>query len=351
VRRLLARAAETYRVTPRRSLGLSQVAVTCAVIGTVAPALVFTALKDFGSYSLRAADDLDAALGALDVAEAFVPLTDDPVMTAAILAHARAYIYGDSTCAKWDRAIELLDECEPIFEQRDPHRFRGVRHFRAAVLLRRGDYCRAAELFETLLASESDAVSGADLRKDLAECYCRMGRPAEALALVNDALVVLNARRHTQITANASWTRGTALSGVGEHDEAVRTLEAVSRFFAAEGLNDDELGAELSLIRAMLAPIRRRLLSPDSNKRTCSRARSTPPSHCAPARAVRRCGLPCWPHTNSENSRILCSSTPPNTFAPSDGATRRRSCPCSKALQVHFPERVVSLSSNQRRET
>ena len=253
VRRLLARAAESYRVTPRRALALSQVAVTCAVVGTVAPALTFTALKDFGTYSLRAADDLDAALGALEAAEAFVPLTDDPVMTAAILAHARAYIYGDSTCAQWDHALALLDACEPIFERQDPLRWRRVRHFRAAVLLRRGDYDRAAELYESLLDGEPDTVSAADLRKDLAECYCRMGRAADAMVLVDDALVVLSAYGHAQITAHANWTRGTALTGVGQHDEAVRTLEAVSRFFATEGLNDDELGAELSLIQAMLA--------------------------------------------------------------------------------------------------
>lgn len=221
----------------RRSiaLALSQVAVTCAVVGTVAPALTFSALKDFGMYSLRAADDLDAALGALDAAEAFVPLTDDPGMTAAILAHARAYIYGDSTCARWDVALALLEECEPVFERRDPLRVRGVCHFRAAVLLRRGDYGRAADLYEALLDRETDAVSIAELKKDLAECYSRMGRPADALVLVDEALVVLSARGHAQITARTNWMRGTALSRLGQHDEAVRTLERVSRFSSPKG--------------------------------------------------------------------------------------------------------------------
>lgn len=252
VRRLLSRATESYRVTPRRALAFSQVAVTCAVVGTVAPDLTFTALKDFGAYSLRAADDLDAALDALAAAEAFVPLTNDPVMTAAILAHARAYVYGDSTCAQWDRALALLDECERIFERQDALRFRGVRHFRAAVLLRRGEYARAADLYRSLLDGEPDPISAAELKKDLAECYCRMGQATDALALIDGALVVLNACGHEQITARANWMRGMALSRVGQHDEAVRTLQAVSTFFANEGLNDDELGAELSLIQAML---------------------------------------------------------------------------------------------------
>jgi hypothetical protein len=51
---------------------------------------------------------------------------------------------------------------------------------------------------------------------------------------------------------------------VGEHDEAEQTLESVCRFFAGAGMNDDELGAELSLIQAMLvrdpaAPVASRL--------------------------------------------------------------------------------------------
>jgi tetratricopeptide (TPR) repeat protein len=253
VRRLLARAAESYGAMPRRALALSQVAVTCAVTGTVAPALTFNALKDFAMYSLRVADDIDGALSALDAAEGFVAVTDDPGLMAAILSHARAYVYGDSTCGQWDRALALLEECELIFEQRDPRRCRGVRHFRAAVFVRRGDYNAAADLYEHLLRSEADAVSSAHLKKDLAECYCRMGRSAEALPLASEALAVLSALGHAEVAARAKWAQGAALSGVGAYDEAVQLLEAVSRFFASAGLSDDELGAELSLIRAMLA--------------------------------------------------------------------------------------------------
>ena len=53
--------------------------------------------------------------------------------------------------------------------------------------------------------------------------------------------------------ARALWTRGDALSALGDHDEAIRTLDTVSQIFASAGLNDDELGAELSAVRALRA--------------------------------------------------------------------------------------------------
>jgi tetratricopeptide (TPR) repeat protein len=253
VRRLLQRAAETYGITPRRALALCRAAVTCAVVGTVEPDLTFSALKDVATYSLRAADDLAGALAALDAAEMFVPLTNDPTSAAAVLAYARAYVYGSSMCAQWERALAFLDRCEGVFADRDLRRWRASRHLRAAVLLRRSDYGRAAELYRGLLDEEPDRTARARLSNDLAECYSRAGRAAEALPSITDALAVLREMGDPIELARGMWTYGTALSGAGFHDGAIRVLEAARHAFATSGLNDDELGAELSLIRAVMA--------------------------------------------------------------------------------------------------
>ena len=70
-----------------------------------------------------------------------------------------------------------------------------------------------------------DALVRAHLTKDLAECLCRMGRAAEALPLATEALAVFGEAGHTDTVAPALLILGHALSGVGRHDDAIRTLD------------------------------------------------------------------------------------------------------------------------------
>lgn len=253
VRRLLERAAATFPTTPRRSIAFARAAVSCAASDAISGSLRFEAWNELAKYSLLAAGDFAAALDALDAAEVVLPVTDDPTLSAAILTNARAFVYGHPACAQWDGALALLDLCEPVFAERDTKHWRGARHLRAAILLRRGCYSEAAALYQHLLDDETDAFARAHLTKDLAECLCRMGRAAEALPLVSSALDFFTRVGDADTVARAMWIRGHALSGIGRHDEAVRTLNKVSRIFASTGQNDDELGAELSAINAILA--------------------------------------------------------------------------------------------------
>jgi len=197
------------------------------------------------------ADDLTSAIAALDEAENVVPLTEDPVYFGGLLSYARACVWGDSTCGEWDEALRNLDVCEEILERLDVPRWRGARHLRAAILIRRGDYSEAAALYEELLADALDDRSRAALSSDLADCYRRMGRPAEALLLLDMALAVFLKRAETLPWARTLWARGDVSAALGEHDEAIRILTTASQFFASAGLNDDELGVELSIIQAL----------------------------------------------------------------------------------------------------
>lgn len=253
VRRLLQRAGESLPVTPRRSLTFVEAAVACCASERVSASLRFEALKVLGTTLLVAADDLSGAIDALRSAETVIPLTDDPVLSEAVLHHVRAYVYGHPSCAQWDEALRQLDLCEPAFAERYHDHSRGARHLRAAILLRRSDYSDAAALYQGLLANETDPLVRAHLTKDLAVCLCRMGRAAEALPLATEALNVFLAAGHADTIARGMWARGQALAGVGEYEEAIGTLEKVSRVFAATGQNDDELAAELDTIDAILA--------------------------------------------------------------------------------------------------
>lgn len=251
IRALLSRAAASWGTMPRRALALAQAAQICCE-GASVPAFVrFEMLKDLARYSLQGADDLTAAIGALDEAEKIVPSTEDPIYFAAVLAYARACVWGDATCGQWDEALRNLDLCDAVLKQRDVSRWRGAAHFRAAVLVRRGDYDKAAKLFEELLTNSTDEYSRALLSGDLADCVYRMGRPAEALTLLDEAIPVFLRRSEKLRWARALWVRGDALAAMGEHDEAVRVLTVASGLFAAAGLNDDELGVELSTLRIL----------------------------------------------------------------------------------------------------
>lgn len=251
VRVLLLCAAKNYGSTPRRSLALARLAVACSELGRVSPDVQFDALKDYAKFALRAADDLTTAFDALDRAAELVSYTANPTYYAAVLAHSRAYIYGDSACARWDEALALLDGCEEVLKEREPQRWRAARQLRAAVLVRCGRYDEATSLYEELLESQANAYSRALLKSDLAECYLRTGHFFGALALVDDVVDVFRSRSQTISVARAMWIRGSALSGVGQHDEAITTLEAVSAIFASAGLIDDQLATELALICAM----------------------------------------------------------------------------------------------------
>jgi tetratricopeptide (TPR) repeat protein len=251
IRRLLQRAMVGSTTTPRRSLELAQAAVLCCELSPASASVYFDALKELAKYRLSAADDIGGSLAALDAAEALIPETDDPPYCTAILAYARAAVWGDSTCARWALALSYLDTCEDTLKQCDAGRWRGARHLRAAILLRSSDYAGAAALYTELLGETKDPYSRALLSNDLGECYSRMGRPAEALPLLDDALNVFIAHSHILPMARTMWLRGDAIAALGQHEEATRLLDTVSRMFESAGLYDDQLGAELSAVRAL----------------------------------------------------------------------------------------------------
>lgn len=253
VRRLLVRANEIYPMSPQHALELCRSAAMASTAGQVSATLRFEVLKDLAKFLLRVDDDLSGAEAALREAKELIEATDDPSYHAAVLDHARAYLYGDASFGRWEEALRLLDCCEPVFHRQDVKRWRAVRHLRAAVLLRASRYVEGAAVYAELLASEPDEYARALLRSDLAECHIRTGRGAEAAKLAEDALRVLAARPHTVSLAHTMFIHGEALSMLGDHDAAIAMLLAVSRVFATAGLRDAELRAELAIVRAQLA--------------------------------------------------------------------------------------------------
>lgn len=196
VRRLLKRAAASSKTMPGRAIALAETALVCCDAGDVQPAVRFDVLKALARYSLRGSDDLTAALGALDEAERIIPATDDPVYYAALLAYARACVWGDAKSGQWNRTLRHLDLCEDVLRRRDPARWRAARHLRAVTLALRGNYNEALTVFMQLMIRMPDDFSRAILYSDLADCYCRMGQLTDALAFLDRALPALLRRLH-----------------------------------------------------------------------------------------------------------------------------------------------------------
>jgi len=251
VRRLLGAASACSGTTPRRALALAQAALLSCHVGDVEAAVRFDVLKDVARYSLQGADDLNAAVDALAQAEQLVPLTEDPAYFTAILSYARACVWGDATCGRWDEALRELDRCDEVLRRSDVVRWRGARHLRAVVLVRCGNYKAASVLFEELLSTTSDEYARALLSGDLANCYCWMGYPDEAIVLLDHALPAFLKRAEMVRWARAMWVRGEALAALGDYEDSIRVLTVTSRFFASVGLGDDELGVEILLLRIL----------------------------------------------------------------------------------------------------
>jgi len=252
IRRLLTRASEIRFTTQRRSLALAQIAATlCDITPDIPVDLRVLAAKDVSVYLLRAADDINGALQSLANIDACIATTSDPAYFLAVVAHTRAYIYGDDTCGQWREAFRQLDICEPVFNERDLKRYRNVRHLRAAVLLRSGQYGAALQVYSDLRHSEMEHDAIAALSSDMAEAQLRLGNFREALRLVEPALEM---RRATpDLLARSLLTKGRALSVAGDHQSAIATLKRASTIFSAESQYDDELVAELAIVSALLA--------------------------------------------------------------------------------------------------
>jgi tetratricopeptide (TPR) repeat protein len=196
VRRLLSRAAASSRTTPSRAIALAQTALLCCDAGDVRPAVRFDVLKDLARYSLRGSEDLTAALGALDEAEKIIPATEDPVYYAALLAYARACVWGDAKSGQWTRTLRHLDLCEDVLRRRDATRWRAARHLRAVTLALRGNCNEALTVFAQLMFRTPDDFSRAVIYSDLADCYCRMGQLTDALVFLDRALPAILRRLH-----------------------------------------------------------------------------------------------------------------------------------------------------------
>lgn len=258
VRQLLAAAKRMYAGgSPRRALELARIAsiLTGTALHEADSALQRDALKDHATYLLKVADDPQAALLLLDQADKLLAsdeAADDH--SRAVLAYARAFLFGDAVVARWPEALDLLDVAEPIFTATgDAARARSARHLRAAILARSSRYEAAAELYLALLREEPEPACAAKLESDLAECLWHLGRAMESLDLVDSAVRVFAAQDDTRALAHALGIRGEALSHIGEHAEALRALETSRHIFASAALMDDEMQAELRLIRATRA--------------------------------------------------------------------------------------------------
>lgn len=253
VRELLARATKVYPATPRRSLALAQLALSCCSRSQAHADVRFDTLKELAKYQLLVGDDIDASLAALDDAEATLADTSDPTYLRSILAFARASVFGHSTCARWTTALTLLDEAQPTLRSTDPGRWRMAQHLRASVLLRASRTEEACTIYRELLSEETGETARAALSKDLGWCYVRLFTPRAALPLFDAAIVTYSRVGANLDLANTRWGQAEALSALGVHGDAIQTLDWVSRTFAAAGLYDDELGAELSAVRAIRA--------------------------------------------------------------------------------------------------
>lgn len=164
VQKLLAAAHRAYSNWPNRALEFAQIAVSIAE-GRADARVRFTALKDLATFTFRVANNVEEALRLLASAagelDAITPSHRN--YFAGVLSYTKAFIYGDAACGRWDEALSELDRCEPVFRECDQKRWRASRQLRGAVLIRDERLDEAAEIYTSLLADESNAVSRAAL--------------------------------------------------------------------------------------------------------------------------------------------------------------------------------------------
>jgi len=272
IKRLLEQADLDYDTNPLRGLLLTDMAADACerlrIQDRDVPSLRYTAYKERSTYQRRfgrftnALSDIDAAESALH--------SGDPSLGSvqrATLHYARALVYAEPDFWQPERAIQLLDEAEPVFLAASPERARAAVFLRGAVYERSGNVYAALRIWHALAESaESESGDYADVARSIAACYAVLGQVQQAGQWCDEALRLNAQRGMTSVSySKALLVQGHVLSAMERYLDALGAYTQSEQMFSAFGMEDTALRVALAGIRVRLlidsaADVRARLV-------------------------------------------------------------------------------------------
>lgn len=148
-----------------------------------------------------------------------------------------ANVYSDSRVAQYDRAIEYYQQI--LTYQQEVKSLSGIstaQYNLGSTFERKGDLAGALEHFRKSMAIEEergDLDEAAYVKRSIGIVLTKMGRGAEALPLLDQALARFNGRNADRF-AMTRLSRGVTLRSLRRYDEALRDLEFARAHYTKE---------------------------------------------------------------------------------------------------------------------
>jgi diguanylate cyclase (GGDEF)-like protein len=149
-----------------------------------------------------------------------------------------AHIYADPTVAQYDRAIEYYSQLLPRFEASGAAADVADTLFNIGSTYElKGEFGTALTWYRRALAAERKLgrpEESAYVKRSIGVTLGKLGRPAEALPLLNDALEVLTASGDRNGAMTVRQSRGVVQRRAGNYNAAIADLEATRQWYESQ---------------------------------------------------------------------------------------------------------------------
>lgn len=259
--RLLTMSRDCAYQDRRRALALVEAASTMARALPSSPAvrLLRASVRKHLASMLYSAGRITDALAQLDAADEDLREVGGD-RERAELTYARAWLYAQPDVWRMGDAADLVMQAARVFADVEPVRVRDCMHLLAVIHIRTANHAAAVALLAALY-SEPSAVQTpkvrdrerAEIARDMAACYCRMGELSEAERVISEALRLdMGGGGETVALAFDRWILAKIAIRSGRFADALPDLDFAGRVFTSQGMPDYALRVRVDVVTATL---------------------------------------------------------------------------------------------------